>query len=106
MAQQTILRVTTEELERTVGSFSGNLSTVQSLTSQMLQLIQGLSSTCNGEPFDAFRTKAEGLNNDMEQVKKMIQGHMDELTSVAGIMKTFASENESIVNGLPADAIS
>ncbi len=106
MAEQTILRVSTEELEKTVGNFSGNLSTVESVTSQMLQLIQGLSSTCNGEPFDAFRTKAEGLNDDMTQVKRMIQGHMDELTQVAGIMKTAVDQNNSVVNGLPADAIS
>lgn len=103
---ETILRVSTDELSKTVGLFSGNLSTVQSLTTQMLQLIQGLSSTCNGEPFDTFRTKAEGLSNDMEQVKSMISGHMDELTEVAGIMKTFEGQSQSIVNGLPSDAIS
>lgn len=106
MAEQTILKVTTEELEKTVGSFSGNLSSVQSLTQQMISTIDGLSSTCNGEPFDSFRTKASGLSNDMDQIKKMIQGHIDELTQVSGIMKSLESENQSIVQGLPSDAIS
>ncbi len=106
MAEQTILKVSTEEIEKTIGNFSGNLSTVQSLTSQMMSTIDGLGSVCNGEPYDAYVTKAKGLSNDMEQVKSMISGHIDELTQVAGIMKTLVSENASTVEGLPADAIS
>ena len=36
MAQQTILKVSTDELEKTVGNFGSNLSKVESLTQQMI----------------------------------------------------------------------
>ncbi|MBR1472538.1 MAG: hypothetical protein IJ600_12975 [Lachnospiraceae bacterium] len=106
MAEQTILRVSTEELTKTVGNFNGNLSTVTNLTSSMLQLIQGLGSVINGEGYDNFRTKAEGLSNDMDQVKKMIEGHMREIEQVKTIMDGLIADNNNVVNGLPADAIS
>jgi uncharacterized protein YukE len=103
---QTILRVSTDEITRTVNAFNGNLSQVTTLTNQMTALIQGLQPICNGEPFDTFRNRAMQLSGDMDQIKKMITGHIDELTQVAGIMNNLASDNSNIVNGLPTDVIS
>ena len=106
MASQTILRVSTDELSRTVGAFNANLSTVTQLTNQMMSLLQGLQPVCNGEPYDTFRNKALQLQNDMDQMKKMIQGHVDELTQVGGIMDQLANDSNTVVGGLPTDVIS
>ena len=106
MANQTVLRVSTDDLSRTVGAFNANLSTVTQLTNQMMALLQGLQPVCNGEPYDTFRSRAQQLQGDMDQMKKMIQGHIDELTQVAGIMDNLANDNNNLVNSLPTDVIS
>ncbi len=106
MANKTVLRVSTDEISRTIGSFNANLSTVTNLTNQMLSLLQGLQPICNGDPYDTFRNRALQLSGDMDQVKKMIEGHIDELTQVSGIMDSLSNENTNIINGLPTDVIS
>ncbi len=105
MANQTVLRVSTSDLTRTVGSFNANLSTVSNLTSQMLQLLNNLQTVCHGDPYDSFRNKALQLSGDMDQIKRMIQGHIDELTQVAGIMDQLANDNNAAFSGLPTDVI-
>ena len=105
MANQTVLRVSTDEITRTIGAFNANLSTVTNLTSQMLQLLNGLQSVCHGDPYDNFRNKALQLNGDMDQIKRMINGHIDELTEVAGIMNNLVADNNAAFSGLPTDVI-
>ena len=102
---QTILRVSTDEISKTIGSLNANLSTVTNLTNQIDQLLQGLQPVCNGDPFDNFRNKAVQLKGDMDQMKKMIEGHIDELTQVSGIMENLANDNANVVNNLPTDVI-
>ncbi|MCR4640700.1 MAG: hypothetical protein K5697_01555 [Lachnospiraceae bacterium] len=102
----TKLKVSKEELLSTVGKFNANYSAVSNATSQMLTLLEGLKTVCNGEPYDGFIAKAAGLNNDMEQVKKMINGHIDELTKVAGIVDQLVQETNAAFSGLPNDVIS
>ena len=102
---QTILKVSTDEISRTIGALNANLSTVTNLTNQIDQLLQGLQPVCNGDPFDNFRNKAVQLKGDMDQMKKMIDGHIQELTQVAGIMDNLANDNANLVNNLPTDVI-
>ena len=105
MANKTYLKVTTEQLKTVSGQFQNDLSNVTSTTDKMMNLINGLSAVCNGDPYDQFNQKAVSLQGDMEQIKKMIQGHEDELMQVAGIMDNAVNAANSTIQGLPTDVI-
>ena len=102
----TRLKVSKEEIVGTIGKFNANFSGVSNTTSQIMTLLDGLKTVCNGEPYDAFHAKAANLNNDMEQIKKMISGHVEELTTVAGIVDQLVQETNAAFSGLPTDVIS
>ena len=83
----------------------GEYSEVNHLTEEMLSLVKGLHSVHTGEAADAFINKAMGLDNDITQIKSMIQGHEKELMEIAGIFQKAETENIEMANSLPQDVI-
>lgn len=102
---KTYLKVTTDQLKTVSGQFSTDLSNVTSTTDKMLSMINGLNAVCNGDPYDQFIQKAMSLQGDMEQIKKMITGHQDELLQVAGLLDNAKDNASTQIQGLPTDVI-
>lgn len=100
-----VLKVSTAELERTAGEYNRIYSEVNHLTEEMLTLVKGLHSVHTGEAADTFINKAMGLDNDITQIKSMIQGHEKELMEIAGIFQKAETENIEAANALPQDVI-
>ena len=101
----TVLKVSTAEIQRVSGEYNRIYGEVNNLTDNMLSLVTALRGIWEGEAAEAFIAKAMGLENDINQIKTMIQGHERELEEVAGIFDKAEMENVNGISALPGDVI-
>lgn len=99
------LLVTPEKLISTSQEFSSSASQVQQLTNQMMELVNGLSSTWGGEAHTAYHTKFSGLKDDMTRIHRMIMEHSNDLNEMAANYKKAESTNVEAGSALNADVI-
>lgn len=100
-----ILRVTPEQLISTSGEFDNCASEVSSLTSQMTQMVNGLSSIWQGEAAAAYKAKFDGLNDDIQKMIGFVKEHANDLKEMAQVYKTAEQSNEDIIGSLSTDVI-
>lgn len=80
------LRVTPEKMITTSTQFQQSDSTVNTLTQNMMAIVNQLSTTWAGEAATEYYNKLKGLEADMQKLHKMIQEHTTDLQDMA---KTF-----------------
>ena len=100
-----ILRVTPNELITVSNEFSAKGSAVSTLTSEMTNLVVGLSSIWEGEAATAYTTKFRGLDDDIQLMNRMIQEHVTDLQDMANAYSQAESANLSDIEGLTSDVI-
>nr|WP_300167676.1 WXG100 family type VII secretion target [uncultured Flavonifractor sp.] len=89
-----IIKVSTEQLRSTSSEFSTLGQRVSSLTSEMTNLITGLSSDYEGEAAQAYINKFRGLDDDIQKINRMIQEHVTDLNDMA--QRYDEAENKSV----------
>lgn len=89
-----IIKVSTEQLRSTSSEFSTLGQRVSSLTSEMTNLITGLSSGYEGEAAQAYINKFRGLDDDIQKINRMIQEHVTDLNDMA--QRYDEAENKSV----------
>lgn len=89
-----IIKVSTEQLRSTSSEFSTLGQRVSSLTSDMTNLITGLSSGYEGEAAQAYINKFRGLDDDIQKINRMIQEHVTDLNDMA--QRYDEAENKSV----------
>ena len=75
MAAEGIIKVSPELLSSTAADLGGKAAQLQTLTGQMLELADGLTSAWQGEAATAYITKFHQLDDDMQKMYRMIQEH-------------------------------
>ncbi len=100
------LKVTPEKLIATASEFSTSGNTVNSLTQQMMSIVQGLSSAWQGEASSAYIAKFNQLQGDIDQMNRMIQEHVTDLNDMARNYQDAETAGQDIAAGLAADVIS
>ena len=101
------LKVTPSELEKAASSFEGTGNEVQSLTTQMLELISGISDgVWSGEAANTYKAKFAGLQDDILRLNKMITEHAEDLRNIAAKYTDTESQIQDLVNSLKDDIIS
>lgn len=80
------LRVTPEKMITTSTQFQQSDSDVNTLTQNMMAIVNQLSTTWAGEAATEYYNKLKGLEADMQKLHKMIQEHTTDLQDMA---KTF-----------------
>ena len=78
-----ILKVTPEELQKTAQEFGQKGTKVNTLTGNMMDLVQGLSSSWMGEASSAYLNKFKSLQTDIDKINRMIQEHAGDLEVMA-----------------------
>lgn len=78
-----IIKVNPEVLINTAGEFSSEGTQIGGLTTQMMELINGLPNTWIGEAANAYVTKFNGLQDDIERLLRMVQEHSEDLETMA-----------------------
>lgn len=101
-----IIKVSPQLLTSTASEFSSQGSTVNNLTTEMVNLITGMASTWEGEAATAYITKFKGLEDDIQKMVRMIQEHSSDLEEMAQVYQEADNANAEEANSLSADVIS
>ena len=101
-----IIKVSPDVLNRTAGEFSTEGTQLNTLTTQMMDLVQSLSSSWQGEASNAYLTKFKGLENDMQKMFRMVQEHSKDLQEMAMAYADAERQNVDIATGLQVNVIS
>lgn len=99
------LKVTPEELIAAAAEFRTEGGSITTLTTEMTNLVQGLSSVWEGEAAMTYINQFRGLEDDIQKLTKMVQEHADDLESMA---EAYRSTEQSLMeeNGsLSSDVI-
>lgn len=99
------LRVTPEQLEAAATEFSAKGTTVGNLTSQMTQVVEGLSSSWEGEAATAYTAKFRQLDDDIQKMIRMIQEHSNDLNEMARVYRDAEVANADEIAELAGDVI-
>lgn len=99
------LLVTPEKLMSTSQEFATVASQVQTITNQMIETVNSLSTIWGGEAHTAYHAKFSGLNDDMMRIHKMIIEHSNDLNEMANNYKQAESTNVESGSALQADVI-
>lgn len=99
------LRVTPEQLESTANEFASKGTTVGNLTTQMTQLVEGLSSIWDGEAATTYTAKFRQLDDDIQKIIRMIQEHSNDLNEMARVYREAETTNQDEIEGLSGDVI-
>ncbi len=99
------LRVTPEQLESAASEFSSKATTVGNLTTQMTELVTGLSSAWEGEAATAYTTKFTQLEDDIQKMIRMVQEHSEDLTEMAQVYREAETANTEEAEALAGDVI-
>lgn len=100
-----ILKVTPEQLEATSNEFSAKGTTISNLTSQMMQLVEGLGSIWEGEAATAYMGKFRQLDDDIQRMNRMIQEHVNDLNDMARVYRDAETANQDEIASLTGDVI-
>lgn len=101
-----ILKVDPQKLITTASDFSTTGGEVRNLTSEMISIVNSLSSVWEGEAATTYNTKFHELDDDMERMHRMIQEHVKDLNDMATQYITAENANIDTGIGLAGDVIS
>ena len=99
------LRVTPEKMISMSTQFAQSDTTVNNLTSQMMDIVNQLNSTWAGEAATGFYEKLRGLQGDMQKLHKMIQEHTADLNDMAKTYQQAERENVQTASALKTNEI-
>lgn len=100
-----IIKVSPEVLNRTAGEFGDEGTQLNSLTSQMMELVQSLSSSWQGEASNAYLAKFKSLEGDMQRMFRMVQEHSKDLQEMAAAYTEAERHNVDVATGLQTNVI-
>ncbi len=101
-----IIKVTPDTLGNTASDFGTKATSLQSVTNEMMNLINGLASTWGGEASQAYLTKFRGLESDMSRMYRMVNEHATDLQNMAAAYAKAEAANASATQGLQNNIIS
>ncbi len=94
------IKVAPDSLIAVSGEFEGQASSLQTLTGQMMTLIQSLSASWNGDASIAYLNKFKGLEGDMTKMYRMVSEHSKDLSEMATAYKTAENANVEATQAL------
>lgn len=99
------LRVTPEQLEAAATEFATKGTSIGNLTSQMTQMVEGLSSIWEGDAATAYTGKFRQLEDDIQKLIRMVQEHSNDLNEMARVYRDTETANAEEIQSLPNDVI-
>jgi WXG100 family type VII secretion target len=99
------LLVTPEELSTASSAFATNMSSVQSITTAMMEIVTQTSGYWEGEAREAYVNKFNQLQDDIEKIHKMIQEHVTDLEAMAKTYREAEQKSVDTANQLAGDVL-
>lgn len=101
-----LINVTPEKLKATASSFQQAGKDVKKTTSDMLQLVRGISSSIwSGEASSIYLGKFNGLDADIAKMCKMIEEESQHLTTIAQEYQLAEEQNKQVAATLKNNVI-
>lgn len=101
-----IINVTPEKLKSTATSFQQTGAEIKKTTTDMIQLINGISSSIwSGEASNSYIGKFKGLETDINKMCKMIEEEVNHLTEIAREYQLAEEQNKQIAAALKNNVI-
>lgn len=101
-----IIKVSPERLRSAASTFSQTANSIKNVTSQMTQIVTSFSGRVwSGEASNAYKSKYNGLQDDINRLVKMVNDHSQHLTQIAAEYTRAETENTSQANSLSSDVI-
>ncbi|MBR1629728.1 MAG: WXG100 family type VII secretion target [Lachnospiraceae bacterium] len=97
--------VTPEELQSTSQRFADKGNRIQQLTRQMLELVNAVGVTWQGEAYQAFNKQFHSLEGPMNKMFRKIQEHNRDLQQMARNYQTAERNNMQRSHSLPRDVV-
>ena len=101
-----IIKVDPQQLISTSQEFSSSGSTVNQLTSEMVNIMTALGSTWQSDAATAYISKAQALESDIGKLNTMIQEHVQDLQEMAQQYSSAESAAQSEAEALQTSVIS
>ena len=101
-----IIKVSPETLPNTATEFGTKATTLQGVTTEMMNLITSLNSTWGGDAATAYLNKFKVLQNDMDKMFRMVNEHSTDLENMAMAYKNAEDANTQATQGLQNNIIS
>lgn len=99
------LLVTPQQLKITSTSFANRGKTITSLTSTMMQKVNGMKTVFEGEAGSAYINTFSKLQEDMNQINNKIQEHVTDLNDMATNYEQTEDSNTQANAALQSDYI-
>ncbi|MDD3369977.1 MAG: WXG100 family type VII secretion target [Lachnospiraceae bacterium] len=100
-----IIKVTPEELITAAGDFSTEAGNISNYTTNMVEIVDGLTSIWEGEAQAAYSTKFHGLDDDIQKMIRMVQEHASDLDEMARQFQNAETSNMDEIGSLLSDVI-
>ena len=99
-----IIKVSPEQLAATASEFGAQATQLQTLTAQMMDMIKSLSASWNGDAYQAYLAKFQGLQPDMDKMFRMVQEHSKDLQEMSATYQNAERANvdatQSLLNNI------
>jgi len=99
------INVSTQQLRSTASELSSQGQQVSSLTSEMLNVVAGLTSSWEGTASQSYLDKFKNLDNDIQMMNRMIQEHVTDLERYAAEYEKAEQKISDLTSTLSSDVI-
>lgn len=99
------LKVTPEKLISSSEEFGATGQQMNSLTQEMMTLIQSLKSVWQGEAASAYGNKFASLQSDMDKLYRMVIEHSQDLSTMAQSYQEAENANTEAGNSLNTNVV-
>ena len=99
------VKVSFSELRNASDEFETTAGQVQTITGDMMNMVNGLNSVWQGAASDSYRNQFNKLDDDMQRMIRMIQEHATDLKDMANRYETIENANADRSNTLAGDVI-
>ena len=100
------IKVSPDKLLATADEFRAEGSNMNTLVSQMINMVTSMSSSWEGDASTAYITKFKSLEADLQVLNRMIQEHVNDLTQMANLYRSTEQSNSEDAASLTAGIIS
>lgn len=100
-----VLKVTPEKLIESSEEFGEAASSMHALSEEMINLVNSLSSIWQGEAQNAYSSKFNSLDTDMDKIYRMIEEHSKDLSEMASSYKEAETGNTESSNTLKTGVV-
>ena len=100
------LKVTPEKLMQASSEFEASGTQVNSITQEMLSIINNLKGVWQGEAASGYTNKFNSLADDIDKINRMIAEHVRDLNEMATEYQQAENESMEQANSLATEVVS